>query len=60
MQPGAKLLELRATIHLARLLGSQHKATEARDLLVPIYSWFTEGFSVADMVEAKTPLEELS
>ncbi len=45
---------------LARLWHSQGKTTEARDLLAPVYGWFTEGFDTADLKEAKALLEELS
>jgi predicted ATPase len=55
----AKSLELRAAINLARLWQQQGKQVEARDLLAPIYGWFTEGFDTADLQEAKTLLEEL-
>ena len=56
----AKMWELRATTHLARLLQSQDKASEAYDLLTPVYGWFTEGFDTADLKEAKALLDELS
>jgi predicted ATPase len=55
----AKLLELQTSISLARLWCKQEKRREARDLLAPIYGWFTEGFDVADLKEAKALLEEL-
>jgi predicted ATPase len=55
----AKGWELRAAISLARLWHRQGKWTEARELLVPIYGWFTEGFDTADLQEAKVLLEEL-
>ena len=51
--------ELRATTRLARLWQSQGKNTEARDLLAPVYGWFTEGFDTADLKEAKSLLDEL-
>ena len=56
----AKSLELRAATSLARLWQGQGKHDEARELLGPIYEWFTEGFDTADLKEAKTLLEELS
>ena len=56
----AKSLELRAAVSLARLWRRQGKATAARDLLAPIYGWFTEGFDTADLLEANTLLRELS
>jgi class 3 adenylate cyclase/predicted ATPase len=56
----AKALELRAAMSLARLWQQQGKRAEARDLLAPIYGWFTEGFETADLQEAKALLEELA
>ena len=56
----AKSWELRAATRLARLWHSQGKTTEARDLLAPVYGWFTEGFDTADLKEAKALLDELS
>jgi class 3 adenylate cyclase/predicted ATPase len=56
----AKSWELRAATGLARLWQLQGKTTEARELLAPLYGWFTEGFDTADLTEAKTLLEELS
>jgi predicted ATPase len=55
----AKSWELRAAMSLARLWQHQGKHVEARELLAPIYGWFTEGFNTADLQEAKTLLEEL-
>ncbi len=55
----AKSLELRAATSLARLWNDESKPTEARDLLAPIYGWFTEGFDTADLKEAKALLDEL-
>jgi class 3 adenylate cyclase/predicted ATPase len=55
----AKLFELRASTSLARLWRDQGKRTEARDLLAPIYGWFTEGFDTPDLKEAKALLDEL-
>jgi tetratricopeptide (TPR) repeat protein len=57
---GAKSFQLRATTGLARLLASQGKRTEARDLLAEMYNWFTEGFDTADLKEAKALLDELT
>jgi adenylate cyclase len=57
---GAKSLELRAVLSLARLWQKQGKKKEARQMLAEIYGWFTEGFDTADLKEAKTLLEELS
>jgi class 3 adenylate cyclase/tetratricopeptide (TPR) repeat protein len=56
----AKLPELRASISLARLWCGQGKRIEARDLLAPIYNWFTEGFGTPVLEEAKTLLGELA
>jgi predicted ATPase len=55
----AKLWELRAAVSLARLRRDQDRRSEARDLLAPVYSWFTEGFDTADLKEAKGLLNEL-
>jgi predicted ATPase len=56
----AKSWELRATTSLARLRQSQGKRDEARELLEPVYSWFTEGFDTADLIDVKTLLDELA
>jgi predicted ATPase len=56
----ARSLELRASTSLARVWRGQGKRTEARDLLAPIYGWFTEGFDTPDLKEAKALLEELA
>jgi class 3 adenylate cyclase/predicted ATPase len=56
----AKSLELRAATSLARLWGEQGRRAEARDLLAPVYGWFTEGFDTPDLKEAKTLLAELT
>jgi predicted ATPase len=53
----ANSLELRAAMSLARLWQGQGKHAEARQLLAPIYDWFTEGFDTADLREAKRLLE---
>jgi predicted ATPase len=55
----AKFWELRATVDLARLWHDQGKRTEARDLLAPIYGWFTEGFDTPILEDAKVLLDEL-
>jgi len=52
----AKSWELRAAMSLARLWQQQGKHHEARELLAPIYGWFTEGFDTADLQEAKALL----
>jgi predicted ATPase len=56
----AKSLELRATMSLSRLWQQQGQQDKARELIAPIYGWFTEGFDTADLQEAKALLEELS
>ena len=56
----SKSLELRVSTSLAKLWQSQGKRDEARELLSPIYEWFTEGFDTADLQEAKALLTELS
>jgi predicted ATPase/DNA-binding winged helix-turn-helix (wHTH) protein len=56
----AKALELRAALSLARLWQQQGKSEAARDLLAPIYGWFTEGFDTPDLQEAKALLAELA
>ena len=56
----AKSLELRAAMSLARLWQRQGKRGEARELLAPIYNWFTEGFDTADLQEAKAIAGEFS
>jgi len=55
----AKALELRAAVSLSRLWQQQSKPDEARELLTPIYRWFTEGFDTADLQEAKVLLDAL-
>jgi predicted ATPase len=55
----AKSFELRAALSLSRLWRQQDKHQQARDLLAPIYNWFTEGFDTVDLQEAKALLEEL-
>jgi predicted ATPase len=45
---------------LARLWRSQGKSQQARELLAPVYGWFTEGFDTRDLKEAKALLEELA
>jgi len=59
-QQSAKLFELRAATNLARLWRDQGKRSEARDLLSPIYSWFTEGFDTPVLQDAKTLLDQLT
>jgi predicted ATPase len=57
---GAKSLGLRAAMSLARLWQRQGKRAEARELLAPIYGWFTEGFNTLDLQEAGALLAELA
>ena len=56
----AKSWELRAAMSMARLWRDQGKRKEARELLAPVYGWFTEGFDTRDLKEAKALLEELA
>jgi len=56
----AKLWELRAAASLARLRRDQSRHAEGRDLLAPVYDWFTEGFDTPDLKEAKALLDELA
>jgi predicted ATPase len=49
-----------AAMSMARLWPDQGKREEARDLLAPVYGWFTEGFDTLDLKEAKALLEELA
>ena len=53
------MLELRAAADLARLYRDQGRRAEARNLLLPVYGWFTEGFSTQDLKEAKALIDEL-
>jgi predicted ATPase len=56
----AKMWELRATCCLARLQHHQGKRAVARELLAPVYAWFTEGFDTVDLQEAKALLDQLA
>jgi predicted ATPase len=56
----AKSQELRAAMSLSRLWQQQGKRAEARQLLAPIYGWFTEDFDTADLQEAKALLDALT
>jgi predicted ATPase len=58
-QQQARMWELRAATSLARLWQMQDRRQDAYDLLAPVYGWFSEGFDVADLQEAKALLEEL-
>ena len=55
----AKSLELRAAVNLSQLWQRQGKRDAARELLAPVYGWFTEGFDTADLQEARALLVEL-
>jgi predicted ATPase len=59
-QQQAKSWELRAAMSLARLRRDQSKPQQARELLAPVYGWFTEGFDTRDLKEAKALLEQLA
>ena len=56
----AKSWELRAAMSVARMWRDQGRHQQARDLLAPVYGWFTEGFDTLDLKEAKALLEELA
>jgi len=56
----AKSWELRAAMSMARLWRDQGKRDEARELLAPVYGWFTEGFDTLDLKEAKALLDKLA
>jgi predicted ATPase len=59
-QQRAKSWELRAAMSMARLWRDQGKQDAARELLAPVYGWFTEGFDTLDLKEAKALLDELN
>jgi predicted ATPase len=56
----AKFWELRAAMSLARLWRDQGKVQQARELLAPVYGWFTEGFDTRDLKDAKALLDALA
>jgi predicted ATPase len=56
---GTKSLELRAALSLARLYRAQGRDGEAREVLSPVYAWFTEGLDTRDLVDAKELLDQL-
>jgi predicted ATPase len=58
-QQQARSWELRAAMSMARLWRDQGKREQARELLAPVYGWFTEGFDTLDLKEAKVLLEDL-
>ena len=59
-QQRMKSFELRASMNLARLWRDQGKVQQARELLAPVYGWFTEGFDTRDLKEAKSLLDALA
>jgi len=59
-EQGTRGYELRAATSLARLWSEQGRQGEARELLAPLYGWFTEGFDTADLKDAKRLLDELA
>ena len=59
-QQQAKSWELGASMSLARLWRDQGKVQQARELLAPVYGWFTEGFDTRDLKDAKSLLNELT
>jgi predicted ATPase len=59
-EQNARMWELRAASSLARLWRDRGKPAEGRDLLAPVYGWFTEGFDTADLKDAKSLLDELA
>ena len=59
-QQQAKSWELRAAVCTARLWRDQGKREQARELLAPVYGWFTEGFDTLGLKEAKALLDELA
>jgi predicted ATPase len=59
-QQQAKSWELRAAMSLARLWRDQGKVQQARELLAPVYGWFTEGFDTLDLKEARALLDKLA
>jgi predicted ATPase len=60
VQQQAKSLELRAAMSLARFWGESRRRAEARNLLAPVFGWFTEGFDTVDLKQAKALLDELA
>jgi predicted ATPase len=60
LEQQAKSWQLRSAVSLARVWQRLGRRTEARDLLAPIYDWFTEGFDTKDLKEAKALLKDLS
>ena len=59
-QQGALSWELRAATSMARIWRDQGKPQQARELLAPVYGWFTEGFDTLDLKDAEALLNELA
>jgi len=59
-EQGARGFELRAALSLARLLRDRGDDWDAREVLAPVYGWFTEGFDTADLREAKALLDAIA
>jgi predicted ATPase len=59
LEQGTRGFGLRAAVRLARLLQDQGRRTEARNLLAPVYGWFTEGLDTPDLKDAKALLDQL-
>ena len=59
-QQGARMLELRAAVSLARLQQEQGQPQAARRMLAEVYNWFTEGFDTFDLQEANALLQQLA
>jgi predicted ATPase len=57
-EQGTRGYELRAATSLTRLWRQQGRRGDARDLLAPLYGWFTEGFDTADLKDAKVLLDQ--
>jgi predicted ATPase len=57
---GARVWELRTAVSLARLWADRGQRAEAREMLAPVYAWFTEGFDMADLKDAKALLDQLA
>ena len=58
--PTSKIVGIARPRDLAWLWGEQGRRAEARDLLTPVYGWFTEGFDTGDLKDAKVLLDELT